>query len=79
VEPVTRQKFDISVGTSVAPGIIDVSLLARQVEPVFQLGADSYAYSFPLRLDEAVVLRDMLTDAIEHVEAGGHGGTEGEK
>jgi hypothetical protein len=63
---VSRRKHDIGIGTNAVTRIIDVEISYRV--------ADTYvAHAFPMALEETRLLRDMLTDAIEHVEAGGHG------
>lgn len=75
----TRQAFDVGIGTDAAGGIIEVDIsctgaLRRFFFPDRGAHANSYnTYRFPMILAEARVLRDMLNDAIEHVEAGGHG------
>jgi hypothetical protein len=80
----TRQVFDIGVATNVRDGLIDVEIgCTGTLKPFFTPGAvdpDGYnVYGFPMILPEAKLLRDMLNDAIEHVEAGGHSPGKGEE
>jgi hypothetical protein len=70
----TRAPFDVGVGTSAAEGIVDVDVYTSGPQLVHRVMVDgSHMYCFPMILSEAKELRDMLNDAIEHVEAGGHG------
>lgn len=69
------RRFDVSVGTDAAASIVDVDIFVsgegRTIRWATAGGGDMYC--FPMSLREAKVLRDMLDEGIEHVEAGGHG------
>lgn len=69
-----RDPFDVGVGTDAAQGVIDVDIFASKRWRVQRTMVNGdHMYCFPMILAEAKELRDMLNDAIEHVEAGGHG------
>lgn len=70
-----RQAFDISVGTSVVGGIVDVDIFVggpvSRIHRTMVNGDQMFCFEFIL--SEAKTLRDTLNDAIEHLESGGHG------
>lgn len=67
-----KQAFDVGVGTDASSGIIDLDITCTYPLRTFYQGPGCLTYSFPFDLAEAKMTRDMLNDAIEHVEAGGH-------
>lgn len=53
--------FDVSVASSVDTGVIDVTL-----------SGDGGYWTTPMNYASALILRDMLTDALDHQDKGGH-------
>lgn len=70
-----RAPFDVAVGTDAAKGVVDVDVFTKLPLAMIHraMTPSGHMYCFPMDLEEAKTLRDMLNDAIEHVEAGGHG------
>lgn len=70
----SRDRFDIAVGDDASKGIIDVDIFSYGPQTSYRaMVPRGNMYCFPMVLSEAKTLRDMLNEAIEHVEAGGHG------
>ena len=58
-----RIRFDVSVSSSVDTGVIEMELCYAGHEGPCE---------FPMDYASALTLRDMLTDALKHQDAGGH-------